>query len=70
MWKKWIGRLEKFYLESTNEIEAWDSPVPGSVLGVLWLASVLHTEEYPVSMYEQAVTAFYETFYEFTTSMN
>ena len=47
-------------------VEAWDSPVPGSFLGSLWLASVLHPQEYPVSSWEQAVTEFYETFYRFT----
>ena len=49
-----------------NEIESWDSPVPGSVLGSLWLASVLHPQEYTVEMYENAVEQFYSTFYGFT----
>lgn len=49
-----------------NTIEAWDSPVPGSILGSLWLSSILHPEQYPVSQYETAVTEFYETFYGFT----
>ena len=49
-----------------NEIESWDSPVPGSVLGCLWLASVLHPQEYTVEMYENAVEQFYSTFYGFT----
>lgn len=52
-----------------NQIESWDSPVPGSVLGSLWLASVLHPEEYPTEQYEQAVVEFYENFYGFTPEM-
>ena len=47
-------------------VEAWDSPVPGSFLGSLWLAGILHPQEYPASSWEQVVTEFYETFYRFT----
>ena len=53
-----------------NSIECWDSPVPGSVLGSLWLASVLHGESYSIAQYEAAVTEFYETFYDFTPELN
>ncbi len=49
-----------------TDIEAWDSPVPAGVLGNLWLASVLHPEQYSVEDYESTVTEFYETFYGFT----
>lgn len=49
-----------------GDVEAWDSPVPGSFLGSLWLAGILHPQEYPVSDWESAVTEFYETFYRFT----
>ena len=49
-----------------REIECWDSPVPGSVLGNLWLASILHPEAYSATAYEESVTEFYETFYGFT----
>lgn len=49
-----------------NTIEAWDSPVPGSVIGVCWLASVLHPDLYTPEQYEQTVVEFYETFYDFT----
>ena len=52
-----------------SDIEAWDSPVPASVLGNLWLASVLHNEEYSAETYEQAVVEFYESFYGFTPEM-
>lgn len=56
------GRVYKL----PREIECWDSPVPGSVLGNLWLASILHPEAYSVEAYEESVTEFYETFYGFT----
>lgn len=52
-----------------GDIEAWDSPVPGSVLGSLWLASILHPEACPADLYQQAVTAFYEEFYGFTPEL-
>lgn len=48
-----------------GSVEAWDSPVPGSVLGSLWLASVLHPESYGPDQYQQAVADFYEEFYGF-----
>lgn len=56
------GRVYQF----PNYIEAWDSPVPGSVLGSLWLASVLHPAEYSTDRFGAAITEFYESFYRFT----
>ncbi len=53
-----------------NQLESWDSPVPGSVLGSLWLASVLHPEQYSSERYEQTVVEFYEQFYGFTVEMD
>ena len=47
-------------------VESWDSPVPGGVLGSLWLASVLHPGEYPEEEWKNAAVEFYETFYRFT----
>ncbi len=52
-----------------NGIESWDSPVPGSFLGSLWLASILHPDEYPDSQWKEAAAAFYETFYRFTPDL-
>lgn len=49
-----------------NTIESWDSPVPGSVLGVSWLASVLHPQQYAKEQYEDTVIEFYERFYGVT----
>ncbi len=51
-----------------DKAEAWDSPVPGGILGAVWLASVLHPEECPPSRWEQAAEEFYETFYGFAYS--
>ncbi len=47
-------------------IESWDSPVPGSLLGSLYLASYLHPEAVSAEDYEAAAVYFYETFYGFT----
>lgn len=52
-----------------GSVEAWDSPVPGSFLGSLWLASILHPEQYPAASWETAVTEYYETFYRFSPDM-
>lgn len=52
-----------------NAIESWDSPVPGSVLGSLWLASLLHPQEYPDSQWKDTAVLFYETFYGFTPGL-
>ena len=52
-----------------NAIEAWESPVPGSFVGSLWLASILHPDQYPDSQWKEAATAFYETFYRFTPDL-
>lgn len=52
-----------------DAIEAWDSPVPGSVLGSLWLACVLHPEQYPDTQWKETAASFYETFYGFTPDL-
>lgn len=52
-----------------NAYEAWDSPVPGCVLGSLWGASVLHPDQYTSQALDTAVTEFYETFYDFTPDL-
>lgn len=49
-----------------NAVEAWDSPVPSSILGSMWLASLLHPDEYPEDNWKQAAADYYETFYGFT----
>lgn len=53
-----------------GDAEAWDSPVPGGILGAVWLASVLHPQECPASERDAVIGEFYETFYGFRYSEN
>jgi len=46
--------------------ESWDSPVPGGILGAVWMAGVLHPELISEENCEKAYEEFYETFYGFT----
>ena len=55
------GRVYKL----PNAIESWDSPVPASFLGSLYLASVLHPDRFSEQAYAEAVRAFYTQFYGF-----
>ena len=50
------------------DAESWDSPVPGSVLGALWLANILHPELLTDSNCTEIMDEYYETFYQFTYS--
>lgn len=50
--------------------EAWDSPVPGGILGSVWLAGILHPDKISREEYTSTVNAFYESFYDFTYSEN
>ena len=52
------------------DAEAWDSPVPGGILGAVWLASALHPQECPPSERDAVIGEFYETFYGFRYSEN
>lgn len=49
-----------------NNIEAWDSPIPSSFLGSLWIRTTLYPEEYSYSDFEVTVKEFYEIFYDFS----
>lgn len=49
-----------------NDIEAWDSPVPGSFLGSIYISSILHPDKVTKDFYNTCVTKFYESFYGFT----
>lgn len=49
-----------------SDIEDWDSPVPGSFLGAVYLSSVLHPELVSKEQYEDMVKEYYETFYGFS----
>lgn len=49
-----------------SDLEAWDSPIPGGVLGSVWLASMIHSDEITAEEATDIITAFYEQFYGFT----
>ncbi len=51
-----------------SDAEAWDSPVPGCVLGSLWLASVLYPDSISEERCNEIIEEFYETFYGFSYS--
>ncbi|NLK20711.1 MAG: ABC transporter substrate-binding protein [Epulopiscium sp.] len=53
-----------------NNIEAWDSPVPSSVLGSLWMASVLYPDKYSNEEFNLDVQEFYSTFYNIEVNVN
>ena len=50
------------------DAESWDSPVPGSVLGALWLAAILHPDLLTGTDCAAIMDEYYETFYQFTYS--
>jgi len=52
------------------DAESWDSPVPGSVLGAVWLAGILHPDRIPAAECVGLMNEYYETFYGFTYSEN
>lgn len=49
-----------------SDIEAWDSPVPASFLGSVFIASKLHPDKITDDYYKLCVTEFYKNFYGFT----
>lgn len=51
-----------------GDAEPWDSPVPGSILGALWLANILHPEWMTDTVCAEIMDEYYETFYHFTYS--
>lgn len=53
-----------------SKAEAWDSPVPGGILGSVWLAEVLHPELFTEAEPAAVIDEYYETFYQFTYSEN
>jgi len=53
-----------------DKAEAWDSPVPSGILGAVWLAGVLHPEQFSKEACEALIDEYYETFYGFTYSEN
>ena len=53
-----------------DKAEAWDSPVPSGILGAVWLAGVLHPQQFSQETCEALIDAYYETFYHFIYSEN
>ena len=51
-----------------EDAESWDSPVPGSILGALWLANILHPEQVTDGDCTEMMDNYYETFYNFSYS--
>jgi iron complex transport system substrate-binding protein len=43
---------------------AWDTPVPDSLLGIMWLAETLYPEEVNLDLKDE-VMAFYADFYNY-----
>lgn len=50
------------------DAESWDSPVPSSILGALWLAGILHPDVLTSTKCTAIMDEYYETFYQFTYS--
>ena len=48
------------------DVEAWDSPVPGTLLGSLYIAGILHPEAYAEDAFKADVNGFYLEFYGIT----
>ena len=48
-----------------GDAEAWDSPVPGGILGAVWLAQVLHPDLITAEDASALYNDYYETFYGF-----
>ena len=49
-----------------SDAESWDSPVPGSILGAVWLAGILHPDKIPAAECAGMMDEYYETFYDFS----
>lgn len=48
-----------------GDVEAWDSPVPGSFLGSLWLSAILHPDLRDADTCMNIINDYYDTFYGF-----
>lgn len=53
-----------------GKAESWDSPVPGSILGIVWLSGILHPDLCPETDNEAIINEYYENFYGFLYSEN
>lgn len=54
---------EEKVFKMPNSLESWDSPLPASYLGSLWLAATLYPEKYSYDKFKEEAKYFYETFY-------
>ncbi len=52
-----------------NQLDEWDSPIPSSILGAMWMTSVLHEEQYPMETFKAEAAEFYKTFYGFDVDL-
>lgn len=48
-----------------KDFEAWDSPVPSSILGKMWLTNILYQDKYSNDTFVNDVAEFYNKFYDF-----
>ncbi len=62
-----VKNSQVYKMPSTTE--AWDSPLPSSYLGSLWLASVIHPDAYTYSDFEEEASEFYSEFYGFEPTL-
>ncbi len=53
-------------LQMPTSFEPWDSPVPSSILGTLWLGCALHPDVCDAAAMQKTVQDFYQEFYGFT----
>lgn len=53
-----------------GKAESWDSPVPGGILGIVWLSSILHPSQCPPEDSLAIIEEYYETFYGFSYQEN
>lgn len=60
---------DKIYV-MPDSFEAWDSPVPSSILGTMWLTSILNEEKYSFDTFKNDVSEFYKEFYNFNVDKN
>ena len=56
---------DKKVYQMPNSAEAWDSPVPGGILGAVWLSGIL-CEDVTNETVNSIIGEFYDTFYGFT----
>ena len=55
----------KMVIQMPDVAESWDSPVPGGILGSLWLASEIRPEEISSEFCSEMINEFYSAFYGF-----